>query len=70
MAGSEEEPALSTVKTLAAAASPAARRGMIIDGRGAHFDILAGRPDLLDAIAGFLVDALVSPDGPGCGGSG
>jgi len=67
MAGSEEESALSTVKALAAPGSTLAARSMVVEGRGAHFDVVAGRPDLLDAIAGFLVDALVSPEAPGGG---
>ncbi len=65
MAGSEEEAALSTVKALAAPGSPAAPRRLVVEGRGAHFDILAGRPDLLDAITGFLEERLESAPGPG-----
>ena len=63
VAGTEEEAPLATVKALAAPGAPAAPQSILVDGRGAHFDLVARRPDLIDELTGFLADRLASPAG-------
>ncbi len=63
MAGSEEVAPLATVKSLAESGAPAAPRSIIVNGRGAPFDVVARRPDLVEALAGFLLERLASPAG-------
>jgi len=63
LAGSEEGAPLATVKALAAPGSVAAPRSLVVDGHGAHFDLVARRPDLVDVVAGFLVGRLVPAAG-------
>ena len=63
MAGSEEEAPLATVKALAAPGEAAAPRSLVVEGPGAHFDLVTRRPDLVDVLSRFLVERLASPAG-------
>jgi len=63
VAGSEEEGPLATVKALTAPGVIAAPRSIVADGDGAHFDLVARRPDLIEALAGFLAERLLPAPG-------